>query len=355
MAKRYIGDATVTIKYDDAGDYRGTVSAHGHHWRFSNLHPPRAGFDFAYDSPAAYDKMAASAVGFGGYYTTHNRGDDLPDWAPSAETADAISDATGWAMDDRGDYDVRRSPLASKLLANGPDAYKTWVMGVRRHLQRTGYPSDIARTHDRDLRGIYLSGASTSEGAKYLARAHQGGYLANPSPGGWLLALGAVAVGGVVLYLVLKPKTAAAADSSAAERSSSAPASAPAQNPAASPNTPLAPQRFPGGGVACSVDAATLGTWGTTNKLFTVYLQATTTAPPLNTPAGGIPVGLRDLVVKTQTVSESVLVVVTNDGAFWRYQDGQPVQASDLQSNYCAYKKNLQRTVHGHPAAAFLL
>ena len=109
MARRYIGDAVVTITYHDAGDYRGTVRAGGYSWKFDELNAPAAGFSFASDSPEAYDKMAASAVSFGSYYTTHNRGDDVPDWAPSAKVADAIDDATSWAQTDSGRYQVRRS------------------------------------------------------------------------------------------------------------------------------------------------------------------------------------------------------------------------------------------------------
>jgi hypothetical protein len=102
MAKRYIGDAVVTIHYvgEYAGrdEYRGTVSAGKYRWRFDQLYAPAAGFRFAYDSPEAYDKMAASAVSFG----------SSREVAPP-ETADAISDATAWAQDDRGVYEVRRS------------------------------------------------------------------------------------------------------------------------------------------------------------------------------------------------------------------------------------------------------
>lgn len=113
MAKRYIGDAVITIKYRDRGDYAGTVSAGGHTWRFEDLHAPAGGLPYAYDSSQAYDKMAESAVGFASYYTTYNRGDDTPDWAPSAETADAIAEATEWAQDDHGEYEVRRSAKRS--------------------------------------------------------------------------------------------------------------------------------------------------------------------------------------------------------------------------------------------------
>lgn len=129
--KRYIGDAVITISYRDRGDYAGKVcvpmtmnfrgggrSTRLLCWIFSDLNAPRAGFRFAapragardaYDSPGAYDLMAASAVSFGSYYTTHNRGDDVPEWAPEAYLADAIEEATSWAQDDRGEYEVRRS------------------------------------------------------------------------------------------------------------------------------------------------------------------------------------------------------------------------------------------------------
>jgi hypothetical protein len=49
--------------------------------------------------------MAMSAAAFGSYYTTHNRGDDTPDWAPPPEVADAIDDAVS-----SGDvFEVRRT------------------------------------------------------------------------------------------------------------------------------------------------------------------------------------------------------------------------------------------------------
>lgn len=112
MATRYIGDAVVRIAYHDSGDYRGTVSAGGHAWRFSDLHAPKVGGAanrFGYDSPEAYDEQAAAAVAFGSYYTSHNRGGDCPDWAPFPECADAISEATQCETDDQGRYSVRRS------------------------------------------------------------------------------------------------------------------------------------------------------------------------------------------------------------------------------------------------------
>lgn len=111
MAKRYIGSAVITVTYHDQGDYRGTVKAEGKTWSFRDLHAPRMGHGrgVAYDSAEAYDSMAASAVSFGGYYTRGERS-DAPDWAPSADVAQAINDATSWARDDRGRHAVSRSP-----------------------------------------------------------------------------------------------------------------------------------------------------------------------------------------------------------------------------------------------------
>jgi len=49
-------------------------------------------------------------VSFGSNYTTYNRGNEVPDGYPSAEIAEAISDAA-WDRDERGDYIVRRKSI----------------------------------------------------------------------------------------------------------------------------------------------------------------------------------------------------------------------------------------------------
>lgn len=123
MAKRYIGNAVVTIEYRDRGDYAGSISVPNGRggrfvWKFENLNPPRAGFSHAYDSAQAYDKMAGSAVSFGAYYETGNRGHDTPDWAPRAEVADAISNATAGDTDDQGTYYVRRTKTGKAYKSN---------------------------------------------------------------------------------------------------------------------------------------------------------------------------------------------------------------------------------------------
>lgn len=114
MARRYIGDAVITIEYDGEQDgrsqYKGTVRAGKHTWKFDNLGSPMGGFRTGSDSAQAYDEMAQSAVSFGSYYSSGNRGDDTPEWAPSEEIADAINDAVGFAQRDDGTYEVKRSP-----------------------------------------------------------------------------------------------------------------------------------------------------------------------------------------------------------------------------------------------------
>lgn len=97
MATRYIGDAKITIRYRDEGDYAGTVTAGGERWKFDGLRAPAIGFDFAYDSPEAYDRMAGSAVSFG----------SSSEITGSRDVSEAISNAA-WDMDDSGDYNVKR-------------------------------------------------------------------------------------------------------------------------------------------------------------------------------------------------------------------------------------------------------
>lgn len=119
MARRYIGDAVVTVQVDDSSismgprvSYKGSVRAGGYTWKFSDLSLPI--YRQAADSPDMYDSAAASAVSFGGYYTTYNRGDDTPDWAPPAHVADAIDESTSFETDDQGRYLVKRSLKGGK-------------------------------------------------------------------------------------------------------------------------------------------------------------------------------------------------------------------------------------------------
>lgn len=116
MARRYVGDAVVEIWYHGTApsggeEYRGriTTGKRGVYWDFDELFAPKFGFGvdvygdrLAYDSAKAYDEMAAAACDFGSYFTTHNRGEDVPEWAPSAEVADAIDHAISIARGDPG-------------------------------------------------------------------------------------------------------------------------------------------------------------------------------------------------------------------------------------------------------------
>jgi hypothetical protein len=106
MAIRYCGGCVIRIKCHDAGDYRGSVTADGKTWHFDGLKAPLCGFPFASDSPEAYDQMAESAIGFGSYYTTDNRGDETPEWANPVDAIDAISDNA--VSDDQGTYIITR-------------------------------------------------------------------------------------------------------------------------------------------------------------------------------------------------------------------------------------------------------
>lgn len=60
---------------DEHKDYAGCIRIDGECvWKFDGIKAPAAGLDVAVDSPIAYDQMACTAVSFGSYYTTYNRG-----------------------------------------------------------------------------------------------------------------------------------------------------------------------------------------------------------------------------------------------------------------------------------------
>jgi len=111
MIRRYIGDLEIRLRYcgrspDNRAKYIGYI-----------ILPDRQRYNFndlcsGVGSPGTrakdYDEMAKSAVSFASYYTTHNRGDDLPDWAPTAKMADAIDNAAIDGMKEEGGYEIRR-------------------------------------------------------------------------------------------------------------------------------------------------------------------------------------------------------------------------------------------------------
>lgn len=112
MIKRYIGDLEIRLQYvgrtaDNRANYLGCiVLPDGSRHNFADL---SSGVGCPGTRAEDFDDMAEAAVDFAAYYTTHNRGDDVPDWAPPAELADAISDAAICGMKEEGEgYEVRR-------------------------------------------------------------------------------------------------------------------------------------------------------------------------------------------------------------------------------------------------------
>lgn len=105
MAKRISGSLNVWVTFtgqtDDLGrgEYKGFVHAPGKgNWHFDGVYV---------DSPTgpgtkeAYDRAAVAAIEYGGFYCTGNR-DDVPEWAPSEEVANAIHDNHDYVPDSIG-------------------------------------------------------------------------------------------------------------------------------------------------------------------------------------------------------------------------------------------------------------
>jgi hypothetical protein len=110
VARRYVGDAFINLDYRPRqGDYTGYIRVGRDVWNFDGLFPPKElPYGASPESPSAFDSVAKAAVSFGSYYTNLNRR-QVPRWAPSAEVADAIYQAVGGVIDERGRYAVRRS------------------------------------------------------------------------------------------------------------------------------------------------------------------------------------------------------------------------------------------------------
>ena len=66
MAKRYSGNLTINVTYDDRNIYRTSVSRGGEALWSGTVRPAPAGFGpgIAYDSPRAYDEIAQTAIAF---------------------------------------------------------------------------------------------------------------------------------------------------------------------------------------------------------------------------------------------------------------------------------------------------
>ena len=78
----------------------------GFKWEFDDLGSGVGGYGFNgkhADDDLAHAMAADSILAFGSYYTTHNRGDDTPEWAPPPEIADEI-DSEGELRSDDLEY-----------------------------------------------------------------------------------------------------------------------------------------------------------------------------------------------------------------------------------------------------------
>lgn len=101
-----VGEARVYIDFDEGqGVFFGYITAHGHTWAFNDLR--QAPLGPTGDDKEWYAKAISAAVSFGTYYTSSNRSGEVPSWAPPAETADALADATSEAYRVTGEYDVK--------------------------------------------------------------------------------------------------------------------------------------------------------------------------------------------------------------------------------------------------------
>jgi hypothetical protein len=85
MAKRYSGRAVVTVTYQDRGDYKCSVSIGKRAVWSGRISAPKSGFGrgVAYDSPAAYDHTAETALSFA-EDETHIVG-DAAEYAPGGD------------------------------------------------------------------------------------------------------------------------------------------------------------------------------------------------------------------------------------------------------------------------------
>lgn len=98
MSRYIVGDAIVELDGLAYPFIKATISVpdEGVEWEFEDLRVPTGN---------VMDAVSAVCA-FGSYYTSDNRGDDVPNWAPSPEVADAIEMAVGIALMDDGEYVV---------------------------------------------------------------------------------------------------------------------------------------------------------------------------------------------------------------------------------------------------------
>lgn len=210
---------------------------------------------------------------------------------------------------------LQREKEGRDMEAN-PDAYKTWLMGVRRQLQRTGFgdATPVLRSRERELRGLYVSGASTSEGARFVGETFQrGDYAANPTTEttALLIGLGALVVVGGIIWYVNKSKEGTGTKAIETE-------------PLPSPAT-------------CSFDEIRVHTFAMSKGLFGVYAPA-----KLSDWKPAFPPPWVDLYKKIPPLADKSTpapLLVLSDGSFWTYDFDKdpptPTKRDGLRDEYC--------------------
>lgn len=113
MIKRFCGELEIGLHYhgrtrENRAEYLGYVALpDGRRWQFADVQSA-VGADGT--RAADYDEIAEAAVRFAIYWTTWNRGDDTPEWAPAAELADAFEEAAEYGEET---YTIHRKAPAA--------------------------------------------------------------------------------------------------------------------------------------------------------------------------------------------------------------------------------------------------
>lgn len=155
-------------------------------------------------------------------------------------------------------------------------------------------------------RGCDVAIINMPDGGQRVMSRCPGTLLGNPTPApnllGWLVLGGFAAA---ALYAIFRPKKAAAAE------------------------LPPPPQTS-----ACTLataeDFARLSAWSVAKFIGVIYLPATSVPP--STANSDIAQAF------ARSSTNAPIVVVTNDGAFWTYETGQPVQSDAYRQDFCNFR-----------------
>jgi hypothetical protein len=133
MIKRYCGDLEIGLHFtgytkENRANYMGYIKLpDGRKYQFKDL---QSGCGSPGVTPEAIDEMAVSAVGFAAYWTSDNRGDETPEWAPSEEMADAIADAAELG---ESEYEIRRKQTDKSKFAREMELLQNAIDSLREY------------------------------------------------------------------------------------------------------------------------------------------------------------------------------------------------------------------------------